>query len=58
MNTGEAKQILLLYRGAIDDSDPQFHVALDYAKSDPGAREIVARANQLLRYDPGEASRN
>jgi hypothetical protein len=34
MNTREAKQILLLYRGAIDDSDPQFHAALDYAKSD------------------------
>ena len=35
MNTREAKQILLLYRGAIDDSDPQFRAALDYAKSDP-----------------------
>ena len=35
MNTREAKQILLLYRGTIDDSDPQFHAALDYAKSDP-----------------------
>ena len=35
MNTREAKEILLLYRGAIDDSDPQFHAALDYAKTDP-----------------------
>ena len=35
MNTREAKEILLLYRGPIDDSDPQFHAALDYAKSDP-----------------------
>ena len=35
MNTREAKEILLLYRGPIDDSDPQFRVALDYAKSDP-----------------------
>src|SRR5262249_3371906 len=35
MNTREAKQILLLYRGTIDDSDPQFRAALDYAKSDP-----------------------
>jgi hypothetical protein len=35
MNTHEAKEILLLYRGTIDDSDPQFHAALDYAKSDP-----------------------
>ena len=35
MNTREAKKILLLYRGPIDDSDPQFRAALDYAKSDP-----------------------
>jgi hypothetical protein len=35
MNTRDAKEILLLYRGAIDDSDPQFRAALDYAKSDP-----------------------
>jgi hypothetical protein len=42
MNTREAKEILLLYRGAIDDADPQFHAALDYAKSDP-------ELNQWLR---------
>ena len=35
MNTREAKQILLLYRGTIDDSDPQLHAALDYANTDP-----------------------
>src|SRR5689334_4463302 len=35
MNTHEAKKILLLYRGPIDDSDPQFRAALDHAKSDP-----------------------
>jgi len=35
MNTREAKQILLLYRGAIDDGDPQFRAALDYVKTDP-----------------------
>jgi hypothetical protein len=35
MNTREAKEILLLYRGQIDDSDPQFRAALDYAKIDP-----------------------
>jgi len=35
MNTRDAKEILLLYRGPVDDSDPQFHAALDYAKSDP-----------------------
>jgi hypothetical protein len=35
MNTHDAKEILLLYRGPIDDSDPQFHAALDYAKTNP-----------------------
>jgi len=35
MNTRDAKEILLLYRGPIDDSDPQFRAALDYAKGDP-----------------------
>jgi hypothetical protein len=35
MNTSEAKENLLLYRGPIDDSDPQFHAALECAKSDP-----------------------
>jgi len=35
MNTREAKEILLLYRGPIDDSDSQFRAALDCAKSDP-----------------------
>src|ERR1700746_3965880 len=35
MNTREAKEILLLYRGPIDDSDPQFRAALDFAKDDP-----------------------
>src|SRR4029077_12900987 len=35
MNTHDAKEILLLYRGAIDDSDRQFRAALDYAKNAP-----------------------
>ncbi len=35
MTTSEAKEKLLLYRGPIDDVDPQFHAALDCAKSDP-----------------------
>jgi hypothetical protein len=35
MNKRDAKEILLLYRGTIDDSDPQFRTALDDAKSDP-----------------------
>src|SRR5215472_13699073 len=34
MTDSEAKQKLLLYRGPIDDSDPQFRAALDYAKTD------------------------
>lgn len=34
MNAGEAKQRLLLYRGPIDDVDPQFEEALAYARSD------------------------
>jgi hypothetical protein len=35
MNTNEAKQRLLLYRGSIDDDDPQFAEALAQAKRDP-----------------------
>src|SRR5262245_38104887 len=35
MNAREAKEIQLLYRGAIDDADSQFHAALNLAKSDP-----------------------
>ena len=58
MNTREAKEILLLYRGPIDDSDPQFHAALDYAKTRSRAWPMVTRANQMLRYDSREASRN
>src|SRR5690348_18248135 len=34
MNTEEAKERLLLYRGPIDDADPQFREALAYAQSD------------------------
>ena len=49
MNTREAKEILLLYRGAIDDSDPQFRAALDYAKSDPEMGEWLRE--QTKCYD-------
>src|SRR6266513_5170946 len=35
MHTHDAKELLLLYRGPIDDSDPLFRAALDYAKTDP-----------------------
>jgi len=49
MNTHDAKQILLLYRGPIDDSDPQFRAALDYAKSDPELSEWLRK--QIKCYD-------
>jgi len=49
MNTRDAKQILLLYRGTIDDSDPQFRAALAYAKSDPELGEWLRE--QTKCYD-------
>jgi hypothetical protein len=39
MNTNEAKEKLLLYRGPIDDADPQFAEALAYARRDPELSE-------------------
>ena len=39
MNTREAKEKLLLYRGGIDDADPQFHEALAQAQRDPDLAE-------------------
>jgi hypothetical protein len=39
MNTNEAKEKLLLYRGPIDDADPQFREALAYAHRDPELAE-------------------
>src|SRR2546429_9739488 len=35
MTTSEAKSKLLLYRGPIDDVDPQFQEALAHARRDP-----------------------
>ncbi|HET9368582.1 MAG TPA: hypothetical protein VFO22_10955, partial [Candidatus Udaeobacter sp.] len=35
MNTSEAKEKLLLYRGPIDDADPRFQEALAQARRDP-----------------------
>jgi len=35
MNTREAKEILQLYRGPVDDADPQFREALTHAQRDP-----------------------
>jgi len=39
MNTREAKEKLLLYRGGIDDADPQFHEALAQEQRDPELAE-------------------
>ncbi|HEY6154785.1 MAG TPA: hypothetical protein VIW07_13680 [Candidatus Udaeobacter sp.] len=49
MNTRDAKQILLLYRGPIDDSDPQFRDALDCAQRDPELGEWLRQ--QTKCYD-------
>lgn len=49
MNTREAKEILLLYRGPIDDFDPQFRAALDYAKTDPELGQWLREQTQC--YD-------
>jgi hypothetical protein len=35
MNTDEAKEALLLYRGSIDDADPKIQEALAHARRDP-----------------------
>ena len=39
MNTREAKEILLLYRGPVDDADPQFREALARVQRDPELAE-------------------
>lgn len=39
MNTSEAKENLFLYRGPIDDADPQFQEALAQARRDPELAE-------------------
>ncbi len=39
MNTTEAKETLLLYRGSIDEADPQFQKALEHARRDPELAE-------------------
>jgi hypothetical protein len=49
MNTREAKEILLLYRGEIDDSDPQFYAALEYVKTDPELGEWLREQTEC--YD-------
>jgi len=49
MNTSEAKERLLLYRGPIDDADPQFEEALVHARRDPELAEWMRE--QSRSYD-------
>ena len=49
MNTSEAKETLLLYRGPIDDADPQFEEALAHARRDPELAEWMRK--QSSSYD-------
>jgi len=49
MNTSEAKETLLLYRGPIDDADPQFEEALAHAHRDPELAEWMRE--QSRSYD-------
>jgi hypothetical protein len=49
MNTNEAREALLLYRGSIDDADPKIQEALAYARRDP---ELAAcMREQRSSYD-------
>ena len=52
MNTREAKEKLLLYRGPTDDADPQFREALTHAQRDPELAEWLkeqTRCYTLIR---------
>ena len=49
MNTSEVKETLLLYRGPIDDADPQFEEALAHARRDPELAEWMRE--QSRSYD-------
>jgi hypothetical protein len=49
MTTNEAKRKLLLYRGSIDDVDPQFAEALSHARRDPELAEWLRE--QTSCYD-------
>ena len=49
MNKSEAKETLLLYRGPIDDADPQFEEALAHARRDPELAEWMRK--QSSSYD-------
>jgi hypothetical protein len=49
MNTREAREILQLYRGPVDDADPQFREALTHAQRDPELAEWLQE--QTRCYD-------
>jgi hypothetical protein len=49
MNTSQAKETLLRYRGPIDDADPRFEEALAYARRDPELAEWMRE--QSSGYD-------
>ena len=49
MTTSETKEKLLLYRGWIDDADPQFQEALAHARRDPEVGEWLQ--DQVRCYD-------
>ena len=49
MNTSEAKERLFLYRGPIDDADPQFEEAFAHARRDPELAEWMRE--QSSSYD-------
>jgi hypothetical protein len=46
MNTSEAKETLLLYRGPIDDADPQFQEALALARRDAELAQWMREQNR------------
>jgi hypothetical protein len=46
MNSAEAKKVLLLYRGQIDENDPQFSQALAQARRDPALAEWLRQQNE------------
>jgi hypothetical protein len=49
MTTIEARQRLLLYRGPIDDADPQFQEALAHARRDPELGQWLREQTECYR---------
>ena len=58
MNTREAKEILQLYRGPVDDADPQFREALTHAQRDPELAEWLREQTRCYDADSSETSRS